>query len=108
MKFLFYFFKLLFGIRKTNFKPKKAGSKDPDDHTKCELSTGWKVDDHYCSSCKKSTGWTQYMSRICKHCGEHGTQSRKRTYRKIWFNDKWQYQIRYNHLHTEEIIERWY
>ncbi len=102
-------FKLLFGISKTSRKPKVAGSKDPNDHKKCALSTGWKLDDHYCSNCKKSTGHNEYITHCCNNCGEFGTQVRSgRTYRKIFIDDKWKYQIRYKRNNDEEIIEKWY
>ena len=72
------------------------GSKDPNDFTKCALSTAWLVDAHYCTKCKKSTSHNEFMSDICSGCGSFNTQDRfGRSYRKIRIEGKWMYQIRY-------------
>ncbi len=87
---------------------KEKPSKDPSDYRKDSLSTEWQADDHYCSVCKKSTGFNEYMSEICNGCGNFSTQIYNgRSYRKIYIDDKWKYQVRYKDG-IEEIIEKWY
>ena len=98
-------------------KPK--GNKDPDDFTLCSLSTPWQIDEHYCSRCKCSTGHQEYLSGACNQCGAFGTQELcNRSWRKIWYEGKWQFQVRYQGRQVfpsisktggcVEIIEKWY
>jgi hypothetical protein len=84
-------------------------SKDPKDYTKCRLSTNWHSDDHYCSACRRSTGHNEYMSDICNGCGSFKTQELYgRSYRQIYIDGKWKYQIKYKNGADDEIIEKWY
>ena len=95
--------KRLFGVT-----PIIAENKDPKDYKKCKLSTNWGSDDHYCNVCKKSTTTNEYLSAICNGCGSFNTQVRfGRSYRKIYINGMWKYQIRYKEG-TEEMREGWY
>jgi len=88
---------------------KSLVSKDPKDYTKCKLSTGWESDRIYCSACKKSTGHNEYMSDICNGCGSFNTQIRfGRSYRKIYIDGKWKFQIKYKNSENDEIREEWY
>ena len=89
-------------------EPAVGRSKDPKDYTKDELSTNWEGDKTHCSACKKSTGHNEYMSDICDGCGGFNTQVRfGRSYRKIYIDGKWMYQIRYKNG-NEEIRDKWY
>lgn len=101
--------KMLFGSRKAALnKPVVSGSKDPKDYTKDKLSTGWESDNTYCNVCMKSTGHNEFMSDICNSCGNFNTQIRfGRSYRKIYIDGAWKYQVRYKNG-TEEIREGWY
>jgi hypothetical protein len=86
----------------------ELGSKDPKDYAKDKLSTGWQSDINHCNVCKKSTGHNEFMSDICNSCGSFNTQvAMGRTYRKIYIDGKWKYQIRYRNG-VEEIREEWY
>ncbi len=110
-------FKLLFGAKKPKLsddipkplkEPQAPRSKDPKDYTECNLSTGWKSDEHYCNECMKSTGHNEYMADICNGCGSFNTQVwYGRSYRKIYYVGKWKYQIRYKDG-REEIRNEWY
>lgn len=85
-----------------------SGSKDPKDYKEDKLSTGWKSDNIYCSACMKSTGHNEFMSDICNGCGNFNTQIRfGRSYRKIYIDGEWKYQVRYR-SGTEEIRKEWY
>lgn len=99
----------LFGASKPTLnKPIVSGSKDPKDYTKTDLSTTWKADHVYCDVCMKSTGHNEFMSGICNNCGNFNTQIRYgRSYRKIYIDGAWKYQVRYKNG-TEEIREKWY
>lgn len=99
----------LFGDRDSGLKkPRGCRSKDPKDYTKDELSTGWKGDAMYCTACNKSTGHNEFMSDICNSCGSFHTQKHYgRSYRKIYIDGSWKYQVRYKDG-TEEIREVWY
>lgn len=103
-------FKYLFKSKQQRFDIRFAGkSKDPNDYTKCELSTGWKVDHYYCTKCKKSSDHDEYISSICNVCGSFCTiESLGRTYRKIYIDGKWKYQIKYRGVKPDEIREGWY
>ncbi len=95
-------------IKRLFSKPASRGSKDPKDYTKCDLSTEWKCDDIYCKVCNKSTSPNEYMSDICNGCGNFNTQIRYgRSYRKIYIDNAWKYQVRYRNG-NEEIRETWY
>ena len=90
------------------FFGKKKQSKDPKDYTKCKLSTEWVGDHHYCKVCLKSTGSNEYLSDICNGCGGFNTQvSYGRSFRKIYIDGEWKYQIRYKDG-REEIRKDWY
>jgi hypothetical protein len=84
------------------------GSKDPEDYTKTELSTNWETDSYHCSTCLNSTSHNEYMASVCNSCGNFNTQVLYgRSYRKIFIDGKWKYQIRYKKSH-EEIRDTWY
>lgn len=98
--------KWLFGIE--DDAPANSVSKDPKDYKKDELSTHWMGESTYCSVCKKSTDHDEWMSAICNGCGSFNTQIRfGRSYRKIYIDGSWKYQIRYQNG-DEEIIDKWY
>jgi hypothetical protein len=105
------FLKKLFG--KKNYKTEEGNSKnnvskDPSDYKKDDLSTDWMSDGRYCNECKKSTSHNEYMSDICNSCGNFNTQIRYgRSYRKIYIDGKWKYQVRYRNG-DEEIRDSWY
>ena len=89
-------------------RKKPLQSKDPKDYTKDKLSTDWESDNTYCNVCKKSTEHEEFMSDICNGCGSFNTQIRfGRSYRKIYIDGSWKYQVRYKNG-TEEIREEWY
>lgn len=83
-------------------------SKDPKDYKKTEHSTDWSVDRYYCKKCKKSNGTQELMSGVCTGCGSFKTmQGIGRSYRKIYTNGAWKYQVRYE-SGEEEIVDEWY
>ena len=83
--------------------------KDPNDYKNCSLSTNWEIEEHYCTNCKKTTTHNEFMSDICCGCGSFKTQKLYgRTYRKIYIDGKWKYQIKYKKKGNMEIIEEWY
>ncbi len=89
-------------------KPYVILSKDPKDYTLDKLSTPWKVDSQFCKFCRKSTSHSEYMSDICNGCGSFNTQSSNgRSYRKIYIDGEWKYQVRYKNG-NEEIRKEWY
>ena len=96
----------MFGLFKKYSIPIKE--KDPKDFTLTESSTGWDLDRHYCRQCLKSTCHSEYMSDVCNGCGGFNTQDgRGRSFRKIFYQGVWQYQIKYKEG-KEEIIKEWY
>lgn len=82
--------------------------KYPKDYTLSESSTEWLSERSYCKKCSCTTAHNEFMSDICNTCGSFNTQERMgRSYRTIWYQGKWQYQVRYREG-KEEIIEEWY
>lgn len=95
------------GLTKNINFPIVKASKDPNDYTKDDLSTDWYGDDHYCNKCKKSTSHNEYMSSICNTCGSFDKQIvYGRSYRKIYIDGRWKYQVRYKNGFNE-IRDNW-
>lgn len=95
-------------IFKRLFFKKTLKNKNPDDYTKCESSTDWQSDNMHCGKCLKSTSHSEYISDICNGCGSFNTQvSFGRSYRKIYVDGVWKYQIRYKNG-RKEIRNEWY
>jgi hypothetical protein len=82
--------------------------KDPNDFTKCKSSTNWNVENSYCTSCKCTGSHSEYMSDVCNTCGQFDTiVLYGRSYRKIYYQSKWQYQIKYKNGKIE-LRENWF
>ena len=81
------------------FKRKPLEEKDPKDFTKTESSTNWNTIDISCNRCDKECYHTEFMSDICNNCGGINTVVRhQKVYRKIYYQGKWVYQIKYKKL----------
>jgi len=103
------FIKIIKGLfNKKSADKKLIGNKDPKDYKKCDLSTDWEIDTYYCVKCKNSTTHREFMSSACNSCGHFGHQTMYgRSYRKIYIDGVWKYQIRYKNG-EEEIRDGWY
>lgn len=93
-----------------NCTPNNVPKKEQDlaDYRKSETSSEWLAESHCCINCKCTTTHNEFMSDICNSCGKFNTQKRyERSYRKVFYGGKVQYQVRYRDG-REEVIEKWY
>jgi predicted RNA-binding Zn-ribbon protein involved in translation (DUF1610 family) len=82
--------------------------KDPSDYTLTDSSTRWSTDKYYCTGCKKSVRFDDYLDDLCPYCGRTHIESKGRDWRKIYIDSAWKYQVKYRKTKQTEIINEWY